>query len=70
MALLENESIIVGGWFGDDGVSDPGDGVMTDGWFTYSGLTLDELIAILRRDKAIFVNPDGNYEEQRVQITP
>ncbi len=54
MALLGPRSIIVGGWFGDDGVSAPGDSVITDGWFS-----LSEEADI----KAIFINSDGNYEE-------
>ena len=66
MALLDNESIIVGGWFGDDGQSTPDDSVLIDGWFSYADITIEELISILRRDKAIFVNTDGNYEELKV----
>ena len=39
MALLDNESIIVGGWFGDDGQSTPDDSVLIDGWFSYADIT-------------------------------
>ncbi|RLG45544.1 MAG: hypothetical protein DRN81_01110 [Thermoproteota archaeon] len=66
MALLGPESILVGGWFGEDGQSEPDEGVYTDGWFLYDGITLDELLAKLRANKAIFVNTDGNYEELKV----
>lgn len=66
MSLLGPESILVGGWFGDDGASNPNEAALVDGWFSAAGITLEELLELLRRDKAIFVNTDGNYEELRV----
>ena len=53
MALLGPRSIVVGGWFGEDGVSAPDASIITDGWFSLSEADV----------KAIFINSDGNYEE-------
>lgn len=68
MSLLGPESILVGGWFGDDGASEPNESVFVDGWWSFAGMTLEELLDILRRNKAIFVNTDGNYEELRIPV--
>jgi len=59
MALLGPRSIIVGGWFGDDGLSAPDYGAITDGWFSLFGPS---------NIKALFVNSDGNYEEIGVPL--
>lgn len=54
MSLLGPRSIIVGGWFGTDGVSAPDINIVSDGWFVLSPPS---------DIKAIFVNSEGNYEE-------
>jgi len=59
MALLGPRSIIVGGWFGADGVSAPDINLITDGWF----LPLPPV-----EIKAIYINSDGNYEEIGVPL--
>jgi len=58
MSLLGPRSIVVGGWFGADGVSAPDINVIVDGWFS----------PLISDIKAIFINDDGNYEEVGVPL--
>jgi len=68
-AQLPFESLIVGGWFGFDGQSAPGEGVLTDGWYggeeTIQDISnrLTHLESQLRAHKPIFINIDGRFEE-------
>lgn len=65
--LLAYQSIHVGGWFGSTGESEPGDGVLTDGWYGDSGSTIEERLArletVLALHKPIFINNNGQFEE-------
>lgn len=54
MSLLGPRSIMVGGWFGADGVSVPDVSVVSDGWFS-----APEPV----ETKALFINENGDYEE-------
>lgn len=67
--LLPTPSIMVGGWFGGDGQSEPNDGVFTDGWYggpeSIQDISdrLSRLEAALIAHKPIFININGDYEE-------
>lgn len=69
---LPPESIMIGGWFGNDGQSNPDEQPLTDGWFggpmSQQDLEdlLNSLIAQLITHKPIYINVDGDLEELKL----
>jgi hypothetical protein len=72
VAILKRaKSILVGGWFGDDGISVPNEAVLVDGWYGSSVISflssLQDLTDTLVSNRPIYNNTDGRYQE--IEIT-
>lgn len=70
--IIQEDTMFVGGWFGDDGQSTPDEQPFVDGWFggpmTQSDFedSLQYLFTKLIENKPIYINPIGDLEELKL----